>query len=369
MACSRREHELALAPEGAAKGRPEPKPAPLNEARVSAMFDLPRGTPWPTRDPFLFCVHHLDSFPRGNDHFGPLGSLRGRHLGQDFSGLEGFSMYHGREVPGFPRHPHRGFETVTVVQKGRLDHSDSLGALARYGDGDVQWLTAGAGIQHAEMFPLLNSAEPNPLDLFQIWLNLPAKRKLVSPYFSMLWAAQIPKREFQDSEGRAIRVSVRAGRFDDVSAPAPPPDSWARSPENDVAIVMLALDSFARFRVPRALPAVQRSLYFYSGDSVELGGAVLQAGKGAHLDSHLELTIHNGATPSELLLLQGRPIGEPVARRGPFVMNTAAELRQAFSDYERTEFGGWPWHETGPVHGPNPARFARRGDGKLEEPT
>ena len=370
LACSRREHDLVEAKESAQKDAAhKAKTAPINEARVATSFELPRGTPWPTRDPFLFCVHHLDNFPRGNTHLGPLGSLTGRELGQDFSGRDGFSMYHGRQVPGFPRHPHRGFETVTVVRQGRLDHSDSLGAVARYGDGDVQWLTAGAGIQHAEMFPLLNSAAPNPLDLFQIWLNLPAKRKLVSPYFSMLWAAQIPEHEFQDSEGHTVKVSVRAGRLGELSAPPPPPDSWAASPDNDVAIITVALGPYARFQLPAALPRVSRSLYCSAGTRVELGGAVLHAGRGVHLDSHLALSIENGREPSELLLLQGRPIGEPVARRGPFVMNTDAELRQAFSDYERTEFGGWPWPATGPVHGPNPARFARRGDGKLEQPT
>src|SRR5690606_10207890 len=97
------------------------------------------------------------------------------------------------EVPGFPAHPHRGFETVTVVRRGLLDHADSLGAAARYGGGDVQWLTAGAGIQHAEMFPLLERHAPNPVELFQIWLNLPAADKLAPPHFAMLWAPTIPR--------------------------------------------------------------------------------------------------------------------------------------------------------------------------------
>ena len=88
-------------------------------------------------------------------------------------------MCHGERVPGFPQHPHRGFETVTVARKGLIDHSDSLGAKARFGEGDVQWMTAGRGIVHSEMFPLLQRNAPNPTEFFQIWLNLHAKGKIV----------------------------------------------------------------------------------------------------------------------------------------------------------------------------------------------
>ena len=99
----------------------------------------------------------------------------------DFAGTDGWRMYHGSTVPGFPQHPHRGFETVTFVRQGFIDHSDSLGATARFGRGDVQWLTAGKGIVHCEMFPLLDRDGPNPCELFQIWLNLPAADKMVEP--------------------------------------------------------------------------------------------------------------------------------------------------------------------------------------------
>jgi redox-sensitive bicupin YhaK (pirin superfamily) len=125
-------------------------------------------SPWPTIDPFLFCVHHDDTYPAGNGRFGPDASLTGRELGADFAGVDGWRMYHGLEVPGFPQHPHRGFETVTYVRRGLIDHSDSLGAAARFGRGDTQWLTAGRGIVHSEMFPLLDDDAPNPLELFQI---------------------------------------------------------------------------------------------------------------------------------------------------------------------------------------------------------
>ena len=133
---------------------------------------LPSAGPWPTRDPFLFCVHHNDEYPAGNGTAGPKASLEGRQIGSDFSNKDNWNMYHGQKIAGFPRHPHRGFETITVVGKGLIDHADSLGAAARYGDGDVQWLTAGDGINHAEMFPLLNTEGKNPTDFYQIWINL-----------------------------------------------------------------------------------------------------------------------------------------------------------------------------------------------------
>ncbi len=110
----------------------------------------PLGFPWGTTDPFLFCVHHDDAYPAGDERMAPpREALKGRNIGQDFEGKDGWRMYHGEDVPGFPGHPHRGFETVTVVRTGLIDHSDSLGAAARFGAGDTQWLTAGGGIVHS----------------------------------------------------------------------------------------------------------------------------------------------------------------------------------------------------------------------------
>src|SRR5213592_4324682 len=163
----------------------------------------PLGLPWETSDPFLFCMYHNDAYPAGNERLGPAASLAGRQIGQDFEGKDGWRMYHGSLVPGFPQHPHRGFETVTIMRHGFIDHSDSLGATARFGPGDVQWLTAGKGIVHSEMFPLLRSDGPNPQELFQIWLNLPSEDKFVEPHFGMLWDQAIPHHTVLDKNGRS----------------------------------------------------------------------------------------------------------------------------------------------------------------------
>ena len=341
-----------------------------NEPAVLEKFPLAKGRPWPTPDPFLFCVHHNDKFPKGNGQFGPPnGSLAGRQIGMDFAWKDGWNMYHGERVPGFPSHPHRGFETVTVVRSGRLDHADSLGAAARYGDGDVQWLTAGAGIQHAEMFPLLKTEEENPLDLFQIWLNLPARSKMARPYFTMLWADQIPTKVFVDEAGKRTSVSIRAGEIEGAKPPAAPPDSWAHDPQNEVAIWTAELEPGATWTLPVASSSAHRFLYFFDGRELEVAGEVLTPMQGAALQAHVPTQLVNrGAGKAEILVLQGRPIGEPVAHQGPFVMNTQEELRQAFADYRRTQFGGWPWPDSGPVHGHDQTRFARDPSGKIEWP-
>ncbi len=330
----------------------------------------PLGLPWETIDPFLFCVHHEDAYPRGNGAFGPAASLAGRNLGQDFAGKDGWRMYHGKTVPGFPSHPHRGFETVTIVRKGLTDHSDSLGAAARFGGGDVQWLTAGAGIVHAEMFPLLDTEADNPLELFQIWLNLPARSKMVPAHFTMFWSEDIPHLHAPDSHGGETVVGCIAGRIAHAGARdplPPPPHSWAAEPEADLAIWTLKMAPGARFVLPPASGAqTRRKLYFFKGASVSVAGTQVERSRGIELHARSEVELVNGAEDSEFLMLQGRPIGEHVAQYGPFVMNTEAELRQAFADYQRTGFGGWPWPDPAPVHGADPVRFARHADGRLD---
>ena len=328
----------------------------------------PLGFQWETLDPFLFCVHHEDFFPKGNAALGPDPSnFEGRHMGQDFIVKDGFRMYHGSTVPGFPGHPHRGFETITVVRTGLVDHADSMGAAGRYGNGDVQWMTAGKGVQHAEMFPLLNQDKDNPLELFQIWLNLPKKSKMVQPHFKMLWAESVPKFSVASPTGQA-HIEVLVGKLGQNQSANTPPNSWAADPNNHVAIYNIHLEAGASFEIPAAAGGVNRSVYYYEGNGLTIAGQQIAHYHAADVDAAQKCLLQNGTETSKVLVLQGRPINEPVVQHGPFVMNSKEEIYQAFQYYQTTQFGGWPWPRYDQVHDPKLGRFAKHADGRVEEP-
>jgi quercetin 2,3-dioxygenase len=335
------------------------------------LIDLaPLGSPWQTLDPFLFCAHHDDAYPAGNDQMGPDTNLGGRAIGQDFSGKDGWSMYHGDQVPGFPQHPHRGFETVTVARKGFIDHADSLGASARFGEGDLQWMTAGSGIVHSEMFPLRERDQSNPLELFQIWLNLPARSKMVTSYFSMFWRDRIPDLTTKDDQGLTTTVTGYCGPLpsnDVATPPAPPPDSWAADPANLVVIQTIKMEPGAAWTLPKTDARCSRRLFYFTGNTINACDQTINVGHALTLQAEADIVINNGDQVSEFLLLQGLPINEPVAQYGPFVMNTEQEIHQAIADYRRTGFGGWPWPDNAPTHARDETRFARHPDGRLEK--
>jgi redox-sensitive bicupin YhaK (pirin superfamily) len=325
------------------------------------------GFPWACRDPFLFCAYHGDAYPAGNAEMGPQADLSKRNLGQDFDNIDGWNMYHAHTVPGFPQHPHRGFETVTIARQGFVDHADSLGAAARYGQGDAQWLTTGAGIVHSEMFPLLKPDAPNPGEAFQIWLNLAPEKKLAPPRFSIVWSEAQPRLS-TGAPGSQAHLTLIAGSLAGLQAPPPPPDSWASAPGSEVVIATLKLEGGARWSLPAASPGLGRGLYFFKGRGLSVGGTPVGESSIVRLRPEAPVELAAAEGPCELLLLQGRPIGAPVAQYGPFVMNTRVELEQAFADYQRTGFGGWAWGDDAPVHPREAGRFARFADGREERP-
>jgi redox-sensitive bicupin YhaK (pirin superfamily) len=321
----------------------------------------PLGFQWETADPFLFCVHHEDKFPKGNAEMGPTTSMEGRHMGSDFIIKDGFRMYHGQTVPGFPGHPHRGFETITVVREGLVDHADSMGAAGRYGDGDVQWMTAGKGVQHSEMFPLIHEEKENPMELFQIWLNLPRKNKMVEPHFKMLWKEIMPVFK----EDKTI-VEVIAGELNKTTPIAPPPNSWAADKNNEVAVWNITMEAGATFELPKASEGINRTLYYYEGEGLTINNQTIPNYHAVEVEAANQLILKSANAKVKILVLQGRPINEPVIQYGPFVMNSKEEIQQAFNDYHATQFGGWPWSRLDQVHDRTRGRFAKHADGTIE---
>ena len=231
-------------------------------------------------------------------------------------------------------------------------------------------MTAGGGVVHSEMFPLVHRDKPNTMELYQIWLNLPAEDKHAPPHFSMLWSQDIPRLTFTDEAGRHTVVTVAAGELDGRRAPPPPPRSWASRPDTDVAIWTLRLEPGATWTLPPAKnPAAHRTLYFFAGGALKVADRLCREHQILAVSSDVPLRLEAVEGPVEVLMLQGRPIGQPVVQYGPFVMNTRAEIQQAMTDYQRTRFGGWPFQKDDPVHPRDEARFARHADGRVERPS
>ncbi len=320
---------------------------------------------WPTQEPFLFCAYHFDNYPAGNKNMGLESKhFSGRQMGQDFELKDGFRIYHGQEIPGFPVHPHRGFETITIVRKGYVDHADSLGAAGRYGEGDVQWMTAGAGVQHSEMFPLLHQDQGNTLELFQIWLNLPQKNKMVPADFKMFWANDIPK----IATDPKVQVSLISGEYQGQRFYEAPKNSWAQDPNNEVNILLVKIQAGGTFKFPKSKNKTQRTLYFFEGNGLIVNEQVIPAKQALYLDSAHELTVSSKTDGAKFLLLEAKPIGEPIVQHGPFVMNSRQEIYQTIQDYQRTEFGGWKWPRHDMIHGSKIEKFAKYPDGRVVRP-
>lgn len=324
----------------------------------------PIGFHWPMQEPFLFCAHHYDYYPAGNENNGLNQShFAGRNMGSDFEIKDGFRLYHGADIPGFPVHPHRGFETITIVRKGYVDHADSLGAAGRYGEGDVQWMTAGSGVQHSEMFPLLNKEKENTLELFQVWLNLPSRNKMVPADFKMLWSADIPS--IQEEK---LKLTLINGTYQNKSFYNAPKNSWAADKNNEVNIFLVKLEAGGEFKMPSSNNTTNRSVYFFEGDSIVVDNQESNSKSALYLECDKDLTITTKSS-CEFLYLEAAPIGEPIVQYGPFVMNSRAQIAQTIDDYQRTQFGGWSWERRDMIHGSKIERFAKYPDGKIERPS
>ena len=218
-------------------------------------------------------------------------------------------------IAGFPRHPHRGFETVSYVLEGGFRHRDSVGNSGLIADGGTQWMTAGHGIVHEEM--PVQTVGPELWGL-QLWVNLPAARKMIPPRYQDLAATAIPEFDVADA-----RVRLVAGRLGDHLGPV---DGI------DIQPIMLdaTLGAGATFR--QGLPSPDTAFLYVLDGEATVGATSVHAGQLAVL-GHGDTVVATSAPGGRFLLVAGTPLREPVARRGPFVMNTEDELRQAFTDY------------------------------------
>ena len=220
-------------------------------------------------------------------------------------------------IAGFPDHPHRGFETVTYMLEGRMRHRDNKGHEGVLDSGGIQWMTAGRGIVHSEM-PEQSSGRMRG---FQLWVNLPARDKMRAPRYQELAADRIP--EVEPAAG--VRAKVIAGRFAGIEGAV-----------SEIAVAPLYVD--LRLEAGRAydadVPLGHTAFVYVFEGSTTLGGQSVRRGTLALLGEGDSVRLEAGAEGAALLLIAGKPLGEPVARYGPFVMNTRAEIEQAFADYQ-----------------------------------
>jgi redox-sensitive bicupin YhaK (pirin superfamily) len=228
---------------------------------------------------------------------------------------------------GVGEHPHRGFETVTVVYQGEVEHRDSTGNKGRIGPGDVQWMTAASGIVHEEMHGREFTAKGGTMEMVQLWVNLPAKLKMTPPGYQDIVSPTIPVATLPADAGT---VRVIAGQFESARGPA-----RTRTPI-DVWDMRLQAKKTATFRIPEGHAA---ALLFLRGGGLVNGADAVDEGALAVLDRHGEAVSIEAAADSTILVLSGKPIDEPVVGYGPFVMNTEAEIRKAMEDYRSGRMG------------------------------
>ncbi|QDH70359.1 pirin family protein [Marilutibacter alkalisoli] len=271
----------------------------------------------------------------------------GRHLSPflllDYAGPANFEP--GTRRRGVGEHPHRGFETVTIVYQGEVDHRDSTGAGGHIGPGDVQWMTAASGIVHEEFHSEAFTRRGGTLEMVQLWVNLPARDKMAEPGYQTLLDADIPSVPLADEAGR---VRVIAGEFEGHRGPArtfTPMNVWD---------LRLNQGGHARFSLPAGHTL---ALVVLRGTVLVNGSAVAREAQMLVFDrdgSEIDVVANNEAT---LLLLGGEPIEEPIVGYGPFVMNTQTEISQAIADYEGGRFdqvGGPSKSNTIPTQRPGP---------------
>jgi redox-sensitive bicupin YhaK (pirin superfamily) len=242
----------------------------------------------------------------------------------DYAGPLNFQPAYKRR--GVGEHPHRGFETVTIMYSGEVEHRDSSGGGGKIGPGDVQWMTAGSGVVHEEMHSEAYTESGGLFEAIQLWVNLPARLKMTAPKYQTLLADQIPDVALADDAGR---VRVIAGGFEGAKGPAEtftPMNLW------DVRLKAGRNASFTT-------PAGHTGAVFVLNGKVSVNGAAARESEFVLLDRKGEGIRIDAESEAKLLILSGEPIDEPVFGYGPFVMNNETEIRTAIADYQGGKMG------------------------------
>jgi len=318
---------------------------------------------WSGDDPFTFVSHHHDQYPHGNAQMAPpLELIRGRNLGRDYQERFGFRMYHGRVVPGFPMHAHWGYETLTIAEKGFVDHFDTEGNNGRYGNGDVQWTLASSRYEHCEMYPLIDQENENPVHITQIMINIPLKDKNQPNYVNNIWSEQIPV----FTEG-GNEITLYCGEYAGRSICSPNPGSYATL-ENGIRVMKIVMDAGSSFSLEPTQEGIIRNVYFVSGEDAVMDGTKVKPNLRFKMKPAVGLEIANGESQSEFWVLEGRPIGEKQAAFGPVILSDIDEVRASMDEIRIKEFQEWPW---GVMDVTNPIEMGRelhRKDGTVETP-
>ncbi|HTF91067.1 MAG TPA: pirin family protein [Planctomycetota bacterium] len=240
----------------------------------------------------------------------------------------GPTQFGPRDTPrGVGEHPHRGFETVTIVYQGSVAHRDSAGNSGVIGPGDVQWMTAASGVVHEEFHEEKFTKQGGTMQMVQLWVNLPARDKMSAPKYQGITAKEIPEVAL---EGGAGKVRVIAGQFRDARGPAKTFTAL------NVWDVRLGASSSVEFDLPRGHNA---AVVVLEGSASANGSDPIEDAQMALLDAEGEHVSISATADSKLLLLSGDPLGEPVVSHGPFVMNTGEEIYQAIKDYQSGRMG------------------------------
>lgn len=318
---------------------------------------------WSGDDPFTFVSHHHDEYPKGNAQMAPpLEMIRGRNLGRDYQERYGFRMYHGRVVPGFPMHAHWGYETISIAEKGFVDHFDTEKNYGRYGNGDIQWTLASSRYEHCEMYPLLDQENNNPVHITQIMVNIPIDRKNKGIQVNNTWSESVPV-----IEKDGVTVTLYCGEYCGKSLYSPNEGSWAKA-ENSVRIMKVIMQPGSVFELNKLDGDNGRNLYYLSGKTIDLDGTQVKPNLRFKMKPNTDLRVVNGEEESEIWILEGKPIGEKQAAFGPVILEDLDTVRKSMDEIRINEFQEWPWKIMDVTNPIEMGRELHRPDGSVERP-